>query len=70
MLSHQSDAQGSKLCLYVITDSQFADFWVPGLTLPVTDKAINTYRHMSTDCSFSSESVQTHRLGIRLYTYN
>ena len=70
MLSHQSDAQGGKLCLYVITDSQFADFWVPGLTLPVTDKAINTYRHMSTDCSFSSEGVQTHRLGMRLYTYN
>ena len=37
--------QGSTLCAYVITDSQFVDFLVARLTLLVTDtdNATNTY---------------------------
>ena len=36
-------AQRSKVHVYFITDSQFADFWAPRFMLLETDNAINTY---------------------------
>ena len=36
-------AQRSELCLYVITDSQLADFWVPKFALLVNDKVCQLY---------------------------